>query len=401
MESKPIEKSTARTVALVAAFAAALITSLLLHLNTSWPREAVFMSGIFVLAAMLWVSEALPLFATALLVLGLEIVLLANPGEWNGFGFENGKSPGFQQILNTAADPVLLLFFGGFLLARAATKEGVERAVSSLLLAPFAKRAGLLLLGILGVTALFSMWMSNTATAAMMITLVSPIVLRLPPSEPFRKALILAVPVAANLGGLSTPIASPPNAVALGFLRKAGFSIGFVEWMMIAVPLMTCLLLLAWGVLWFLYRPELKELPLGTEKERLSGRAIYVVCVFTVTALLWLTESLHGLPAAVVALLPAIALTAPGILNRDDLNGIPWNILILIGGGIALGAGMQLSGLDRLIVQQLPISDQSGSAWLLSALVAGTIVIGTFMSNTAAANLLLPIGMSAAAASGI
>ncbi len=397
VEPKPDEKTPTHATALVIALASALITVLLLHLNTAWPREAVFMSGIFVLAAVLWVTEALPLFATALLVIGLEIILLANPGGWMGLGFSAGKSPAFQQILNAAADPVLLLFFGGFLLAQAATKEGVDRAVSSVLLAPFEKRAALLLLGVLCVTALFSMWMSNTATTAMMIALVSPIVLRLPPREPFRRALILAVPVGANLGGFGTPIASPPNAVALGFLRKAGHSVGFVEWMMIAVPLMAALLLFAWGMLWFLFRPQLTELPLETARQQLSRRAWYVVGVFVATVLLWLSESLHGLPAAVVALLPAVALTAPGILNRDDLNSLPWNILILIAGGIALGAGMQLTGLDRLLVQQLPLSGE----WLVIALVVGTIVIGTFMSNTAAANLLLPIGISAAGATGV
>ena len=121
------------------------------------------MSGIFLLAALLWVTEALPLFATSLLVIGLQLILLANPGGWPGLGFSQGESPGWRAIVGAAADPVLVLFFGGFLLARAAVKEGVDRAMSSVLLRPFGGQPRWILLGLMMVTALFSMWMSNTA----------------------------------------------------------------------------------------------------------------------------------------------------------------------------------------------------------------------------------------------
>ena len=96
------------------------------------------MGGIFLLAALLWVTEAIPLFTTSLLVIGLQVILLANPGGWAGLGFETGRSgPGHRAIFTAAADPILVLFFGGFLLAQAAVKEGVDRAMSALLLRPF------------------------------------------------------------------------------------------------------------------------------------------------------------------------------------------------------------------------------------------------------------------------
>jgi len=112
---------------------AGVACAVLLH-APDWSREAALMAGIFVLAALLWMTEALPLFATALLVIGLEIVLLTNPGGWSGLGYSSSESPGYSKILAAAADPVLMLFFGSFLLARAAVKEGVDRAMSSLLL---------------------------------------------------------------------------------------------------------------------------------------------------------------------------------------------------------------------------------------------------------------------------
>jgi solute carrier family 13 (sodium-dependent dicarboxylate transporter), member 2/3/5 len=363
--------------------------------NGAMPREAVFMSAIFVLAALLWMTEALPLFATSLLVIGLQLILLSNPGDWPGFGFETEPSPSFREVLNIAADPVLLLFFGGFLLARAAVKENVDKAISSLLLLPFGNRPAVLLLGLMLVTATFSMWMSNTATTAMMIALIAPILARMEKKDRFRKGIVLAVPFGANIGGIGTPIASPPNAIALGFIQKSGFTIGFLDWMLVAVPLMLALLALAWGILYVLYRPQTPGLRLATERLPVSKRGWFVVAVFSVTVLLWLSDRWHGLPAAVVALLPAIAFTATGILNRDDLNRLEWNILILIAGGISLGAGMQMTGLDQHLVRMLP--ENLGGIGLVAALLAATFFLGTFMSNTAAANLLLPIGISSAA----
>jgi sodium-dependent dicarboxylate transporter 2/3/5 len=395
---EPKVRPITRYLQIAASVVGALLAVLFVRQQTVWPQEAAYMCGILVLAAALWVTEALPLFATSLLVLALEVILLANPGEWPGLGFEEGKNPPYQQILHNAADPVLLLFFGGFLLARAAEKEGVDRAASSLLLRPFGRRPALLLLGIMGVTALFSMWMSNTATATMMMALVMPIVAQMPRGSRFRTGLVLAVPIGANLGGLGTPIASPPNAVAVGFLRKSGFAVSFFDWMTIAIPVMAVLLFLAWIVLWRMFPPEKDHVGFRPAAERLSGRAIGVMALFTATVLLWLTEPWHGLPPAITALFPAVVLTASRVLNRDDLNGISWNIIILIAGGIALGAGMQLTGLDHLMTGRL--STSLNPALLVPGLIVATIAIGTFMSNTAAANLLLPIGISATAAIG-
>jgi sodium-dependent dicarboxylate transporter 2/3/5 len=367
--------------------------------SAGWPREASLMAGIFVLAAFLWATEALPLFVTALLVIALEIVLLANPGQWNGLGFATGPSPDYREIIRSAADPVLLLFFGGMLLARSAVNEGVDRAMSAFLLRPFGHGPLRIALGIMIVTATFSMWMSNTATTAMMLALVMPLLAQVPPGDPYRKLLVLAVPFGANIGGIGTPIASPPNAVALGFLQQAGQTLSFVDWMLAAIPLMAALLLIAWGLLCLFYRPRHTGLTLAASAEPLTPRRCFVIGVFALTVLLWMTDSWHGLPAAVVALFPVLAFTATGVLGRADVNSIEWNILILIGGGIGLGAGMQLTGLDRILLGYLPAPD-AGEAALIGTLIAATVLFSTFMSNTATANLVLPIGISSAAAFG-
>lgn len=360
-------------------------------------REVAFMAAIFVLAAVLWITEALPLFATSLLVIGLQAILLANPGGWPGLGFAEGPSPSYRAIFGAAADPVLVLFFGGFVLAHAAVKEGVDRAMSGLLLRPFGGEPRQVLLGIMLVTFLFGMWMSNTATATMMLALLSPMLAVLPAGEPFRKALVLAVPLAANISGISTPIASPPNAVAVGFLHDSGHRVPFLNWMLVAVPLAVGLTLFAWWLLWRFFPPRTAGLRFEPAEGKLSGRGRIVVGVFVATVLLWMGEQWHGLPPAVVALLPAIALTVTGIFTGQDLARLEWRILILIAGGISLGTGMQLTGMDQVLTRWLPVDGEAGP-WLLVILVVGTLVVGTFMSNTAAANLFLPVGIAATSA---
>jgi sodium-dependent dicarboxylate transporter 2/3/5 len=358
------------------------------------------MAGIFVLAALLWVTEALPLFVTALLVVGLQMVTLANPGGWAFLGFSGGASPSVGAVLAAAADAVLLLFLGGLMLARAAEQTEVGRVVSAKLLTPFGHRPSALLLGVMVVTATFSMWMSNTATAALMIAVLAPLLSGLPPSQPFRKGLTLAVPFAANIGGLGTPIASPPNALALGYLQRAGYPVAFLDWMLVAVPLMAGLLLFTWALLWRTFPPVGQvQLPV-MEAPPLSRRGAFVVTVFFVTVALWLTGEWHRLPPSVVALVPIVALTAGQVLTERDVNGLDWTILILVAGGISLGAGMRMTGLDAIVVDWLPFDAGDSPRVLAAVLVAAVLLLGTFMSNTAVANLLLPVAVSAGLASG-
>jgi sodium-dependent dicarboxylate transporter 2/3/5 len=390
MASKPPVQ--VRTALLFLGTVALALAATLAMLTTDLPREAAFMAGIFVLAALLWVTELLPLFATALLVIGLQIILLANPGEWAGLGFESGSSPAYRTFLAPISDPIIILFLGGFLMARAAIAEGVDKALAGVILKLSGTRPAMVMMGLMGATALFSMWMSNTATTAMMITLTVPMLAQIPHKDPLRKGLVLAIPFAANIGGMGTPISSPPNAVAVAFLSKAGLEVSFLDWMLIAVPLMLGLLAGSWLLLTRLYPPSSPDLKLKPVAASIDRAGVFVLVVMGVTILLWLTDAIHGLPTAVVALVPAIAFTATGLIGRKDFNSLEWHILILIAGGIALGVGLRETGLDAAVTGVLP---GEGRAAVI-ALVVATMLFSTFMSNTAAANLLLPIGVSLA-----
>ncbi len=290
--------------------------------NTDLPREKVFMVGIFILATWLWFTEAVPLFATAVLIIGLEVLLLGNPGNWPNIGFEAVDNPGFRYFLAPLSDPVIILFFGGFILAIATVKEGVDKALAGQLLNIFGKSPTRVLLGMMGVTAIFSMWMSNTATAAMMITLSIPILAQIPPKEPFRKSIMLAIPFAANIGGMGTPISSPPNAVAVAYLRSAGFDISFFEWFLIALPVWLILLVILYFILSRLYKVPVDLVEFDVPKSLIDARGWFVIFIFASTVLLWLTDFFHGLPPAVVALIPPIVFTTTGLINTKDLKSL-------------------------------------------------------------------------------
>ncbi|MDQ3414780.1 MAG: SLC13 family permease [Verrucomicrobiota bacterium] len=200
--------------------------TILLREHSSLPRAAAFMTGIFVLAALLWVTEAIPLFATSLLVIGLQVILLANPGHWAGFGFETETGPAYREVFAAAADPILLLFLGGFLLARAAVKEGVDRAMSALLLRPFGGRPLVLL------TIGLSTFMSNTAAANLLLPIgISSAALLGGNGGPATQAAV-SIALAASLS-MALPVSTPPNAIAYaagGFstrdLRRVGLLVG-------------------------------------------------------------------------------------------------------------------------------------------------------------------------------
>jgi len=378
--------------ALLLLIAAAGLASLA-HL-AGWPLEQVLMAGILAGTVLLWITEVLPLFATAFIAIALELLLLGNPGGWSWLGRERGDAATLHAFLAAAADPVLLLFFSGLVLSRAATNTGVDRRLAALILRPMAETPAKLLLGVMLVTSCFSLWMSNTATTALMLALIVPILSQLPPAHPFRKALIVAVPVSANIAGMSTPIASPPNALAMSYLAREGIDLSFLQWMAIACPLVVALLGVTWWWLLRRYPPATLAWQLEFPDARLSGRGMWVVTVALITFGVWVSEPWHGVPAPVAAVLPVTLFFATTIITREDVNSLDWDVLILIAGGLALGFGLQVTELDQRVAALVPV--EASDTVRLALLALGTLALGTFFSNTAIASMLMPVAIIAA-----
>jgi solute carrier family 13 (sodium-dependent dicarboxylate transporter), member 2/3/5 len=368
---------------------AGFITYLVLPDSLDEPQRR--MATIFVIALVLWVTEGIPLFATSLFIIVCEVWWLAVPSDL-------GIDIDYQEIFSALSHPIIFLFLGGFILAKGVQREGIDEQMASFLMRPFGSRPAYVLLGIMVITAVFSMWMSNTATTAMMIVLIQPIAAKVPPGDPFRKGLILAVPFAANVGGVGTPIGTPPNAIALALLDKAGYQVNFFQWMALGVPLLAISIIILWTFLRTAYRTHDKSLRIKVEGEfQLTFNAASVYLCFFLTVALWLTSPLHGIPTAVVAMVPAAWLTATGIIGRKDFNSLDWDVLMLIAGGIALGHGLTLTGLDDRVVALLPVESLSFTT-LAAICCLAVVVLSTVMSNTVATNIILPVALALAAA---
>jgi len=336
--------------------------------------------GIFVLAAFLWVTEAIPLFVTSFLILALQSVLLAPHIDGN-----------YRVFLAPFFSSTILLFLGGFVLARGLARYHLDERMAFYLLDKVGDSPGRILLGMMAVTAFLSMWMSNTATTALMIAVAYPLVRQLEPGDPFAKAIILGIPFSANVGGIGTPIGTPPNAIALSALKEVGINLSFLRWMVLTVPLELFVLLVIYWVLMLFFRPRTGKVKLSLEKmpppER---REIFVSGVLALTVLLWLTTGLHGVPSSVISVFPVLALFGTGLLRREDFNSLGWDVLFVIGGGLSLGVGVHRSGLDGWLLTSLGF-ERLGFYPLLLIFAFLAALLTNFMSNTSTAALLVPI----------
>ena len=368
------------------------------------------MIAIFVFAALMWILEGVPAWVTSVLIIVVmlftvsdsAIATLINPHYYTGVDVETVTKAGkevtqltgiipYKDIIAAFADPTVMLFMGGFILALVASKSGVDVTLARVMLKPFGTNPKIVLLGFMLVTAVFSMFVSNTATAAMMLTFLAPVFRSLPEKERGRIALALAIPIGSNIGGIATPIGTPPNGIALGALKDAGVNIGFLDWIVLTFPLMIVILLIAWGILSMMYKFTTKKIEFdikGGAKKSWQTRAIYVVMIITI--LLWCGEKIFGINSYVVALFPVGAFSALGIINSDDIKTIDWSLLWMVAGGFALGTGMKESGLAKAMVQSIPFSEFPVFIVLIGA---GLLcwLLSTFISNSASAALMVPI----------
>ena len=247
-----------------------------------------------------------------------------------------------------------MLFIGGFILAIAAGKTGIDAHLAKVLLKPFGSKSENVLLGFLLITGLFSMFVSNTATAAMMLTFLAPMFKQLPPEG-------------LNLG------------------------IGFGEWMMFMFPLVVVLLLLSWFIIKKLYPFTQKTIELKIEGElKHNFKTKVVIVTFILTVALWLLDSVSGINSYTVALVPFMIFSLTGVIDRRDLEEINWSVIWMVAGGFALGYALNGSGLAKQAVSSIPFGDFSPLVILVLACLI-CYALSNFISNSATAALLMPI----------
>ncbi len=352
--------------------------------------------AIFVFAALMWMFEVIPTWTTSVAIIVVMLLTISDSSFWfmrgSGIPSEIGTLVSYKSLLSTFADPTIMLFLGGFILAIAATKVGLDVQLARVLLWPFGKKPKFVLLGFLLVIGLFSMFMSNTATAAMMLTFLAPVLKTLPPDGKGRIGLALAIPIAANLGGIGTPIGTPPNAIAMSYLNDTlHMGVGFGDWTLVMFPYVIVMLLISWLILLRMFPFKAKTIELNiTGAMKREPNTYIVAATFAVTILLWMLDKVTGINSNVVAMIPVGVFCVTGVITKDDLKEINWSVLWMVAGGIALGIAMNSTGLAEHLVASIPFGSWTPIIVLLASGFLGYF-ISNFISNTAAANLIVPI----------
>lgn len=354
--------------------------------------------SIFIFATLMWIFEAIPAWTTSVLIVVLLLLSVSDSSLWlfteNIPTEELGKAVKYKSIMHCFADPIIMLFIGGFILAIAATKSGLDVLLARVMLQPFGTQSRYVLLGFILVTAVFSMFLSNTATAAMMLTFLTPVLKALPADGKGKIGLAMAIPVAANVGGMGTPIGTPPNAIALKYLNDPeglNLNIGFGEWMSFMLPYTIVVLFIAWFILLRLFPFKQKNIELKIEgKAKKDWRSIVVYITFTITVLLWMFDKFTGVNSNVVAMIPVAVFCVTGIITKRDLEEISWSVLWMVAGGFALGVALQETGLAKHMIEAIPFE-----TWPPVLMIVGSGLIcyamANFISHTATAALLVPI----------
>ncbi|MBP3252884.1 MAG: SLC13/DASS family transporter [Bacteroidales bacterium] len=352
--------------------------------------------AVFAFAILCWITECIPAWATSVAVIGI-LLFTSSDSSLSLFSAnlpEDVKLLSYKALLATFADPIVILFLGGFILAEAASKTGLDVVFARSLLKPFGKKSEIVLLGFLLVTGVFSMFVSNTATAAMMLTFLAPVFKALPADGKGRIALTLAIPVAANIGGMGSPIGTPPNMIALKYLNDPeglNMNIGFGQWMIVMMPYAILLLIIGWFFLKKMFPFKAKTIDLKIEGEvKKDWRTVVVAVTFIVTVLLWLLDRVTGINANAVAMLPIAVFAVTGVIKAKDLQGLSWDVLWMVAGGFALGLALNSSGLAEAAIDSIPFGSFSP---LVILVVSGLIcyLLSNFISNTATSALLVPI----------
>lgn len=379
-------------------------------------------SGVSVLAVALWVgvwwvTEAVPIAVSAL----LPIVLFPLTGALD-----------LSATTVAYGHKYVFLYLGGFFLAIAIEKVNLHRRIALSIIGLIGTRMRLIVLGFMVATAFLSMWISNTATAVMMLPIGLAIVAqyRDHPDTPenehteFGKMLMLAIAYSASIGGIATLIGTPPNLVFASMVKELyGIEIAFLDWMLLALPLSIVLLILCW---WYLTRIAVRldsdDFPGGVAEIKRQKKALgrmqrqekRVLGVFVLTALAWICRSfllspyLPALDDTIIALSAGVVLfVLPGkqkstsILSWEDSKKIPWGILLLFGGGLAIATGFKDTGLAKWLAELLIALDFLPLLLMTFMLVAAINFLTEITSNLATTAMILPVLAPLAAAMGV
>lgn len=352
------------------------------------PVNSAFVLGLLGFVVVLWVSEAVPLFVTSLMI---PVVLV--------FGGIASAVDATTPFFN----PIIVLFFAGFLMAEAMQRCGLDHYIAVTITARAGRSAVGLFMTVLCVTAVLSMFMSNTAAVALLVPIAIAVTAPLADTG-FRRALILGIAYAGTIGGVGSAIGTPANQLAIEFLDGfGGRTISFVEWFAFGLPMVVLFVPIMAAYLWkrskvTIDADRLAEAASIAERERTDlGRPthdqIVVLTVFAFVVAGWMTQTAHGVHAGIVALAGAVALFVLGKLVPEDLGRISWEALLTFGGGLTLGLYLVQSGTSDYLATRLTALVDVPDLLAILAVAMLTLLLTTVASNTASAAILIPLAI--------
>jgi len=360
--------------------------------ESSFTQSQVYVLFLLFFALSLWITEAIPPFAVSLFILAYLVYTLGNPNL-------NSAPQKIDPYVNTFSSSVIWLLLGGFFMASALRKTGMDRKLLALTLRISGTKPQNILAASMFTTWLSAMLISDSAATSMVVAALTPLLMSLGKSG-MSKALLLGVAIGAALGGMGTVIANVTNATAVGLLEKEGIKVSFLEWMYYGIPVSLILVLISCFVLnkAFIKKAERISLEfLDVEPPKnlsgIRGQRTIVLIVIIVTVLFWLTGSIHGIPVATIAAIPIVVLTATRILSAADIKALPWDALFLITGGLSLGTALQNTGLlDHYANYLKTMTIQPVFFILILSYIA--MLFANVSSGLACIMLLVPMGMA-------
>jgi len=356
------------------------------------PFKAKISTALLFAVATLWLTELVPLSAGALTIPVIIVIVSVTDA-----------STVFQPFFH----PIVVLFFAGFLLAEGMRRTGVDRWIALNILRRTSLKPAFLLLTMMGLSALLSMWMSNTASVAVIIPIALAVIEKIPnaPGKTgFRRALILGVAYAATVGGIGSAIGTPANILALTYLNEfADYYMAFIDWFAYGLPVVIIMVPVIWFFLILAFRVKLRHVgqhlshdTYVEELKKLGGLnkdQRFLLLVFFAIIGLWLTERFHHIPTSIVALAGVLILFFAETIKKEDLSRINWDALLTFGGGLALGSMLVLTGVsDWIALHLMGLADQP-PLMVIFFVAALTLLIGAFISNTACAAMLIPLAI--------
>jgi sodium-dependent dicarboxylate transporter 2/3/5 len=364
-------------------------------LYSTLPFEPNIVLGISILTfiAVLWLTEALHVTVTAVLVPVIAVL-------FNVFDT--------QTALNNFANSIIFLFLGGFALAAAMHRQGLDKVVADKVLVLAKGRMSVAVFMLFGVTALLSMWISNTATAAMMLPLVLGVLSKVNEESGHNTYVfvLLGIAYSASIGGIATMVGSPPNAIA-----AAEIGMTFTEWMAFGLPTAFILLPIALAVLFFVLKPKFDgEFEISHEPVNWDKGKIVTLLIFALTVFLWIfSKPINAMLGGyakfdtIVALGAIVAVNFARVVHWKDIEKTAdWGVLLLFGGGICLSNVLKATGTSVFLANELSeLISQFSMLFIILVIAAFVVFLTEFASNTASAALLIPVFASVAEAFGM